>query len=61
MGSSEIIGGVLAPTIAGSAADAYGLTAPLWIVAGLAVAACLVSMTLRETAPAVLARRAARG
>jgi MFS family permease len=60
MGSSEIIGGVLAPTIAGSAADAYGLTAPLWIVAGLAIAACLVSMTLRETAPAVLARRAAR-
>jgi predicted MFS family arabinose efflux permease len=61
MGSSEIIGGVLAPTIAGSAADAYGLAAPLWIVAGLAIAACLVSMTLRETAPAVLARRAARG
>jgi ACS family hexuronate transporter-like MFS transporter len=60
MGSSEIIGGVFAPTIAGSAADAYGLAAPLWIVAGLSIAACLVSMTLRETAPAVLARRAAR-
>jgi ACS family hexuronate transporter-like MFS transporter len=60
MGSSEVIGGVLAPIIAGSMADKHGLIAPLWIVTGLAVAACIVSLTLRETAPAVLARRAAR-
>ena len=62
MGTSEIIGGVLAPTLAGRAADAYGLTAPLWIVAGLAIAVGLIALLLRETAPQVLARRAkARG
>ena len=47
-----------APALAGRASDAYGLAAPLWIVAGLAVAAALVALLLRETAPAVLARRA---
>ncbi len=57
MGSSEIIGGVFAPSLAGRASDAHGRTAPLWIVAGLAVAAAIVALLLRETAPAVLARR----
>jgi MFS transporter, ACS family, hexuronate transporter len=57
MGTSEIIGGVFAPAIAGRASVAYGLTAPLWIVAGLALAAAIVALMLRETAPAVLARR----
>jgi MFS transporter, ACS family, hexuronate transporter len=57
MGMSEIIGGVFAPSFAGRAADAYGQAAPLWIVAGLAIAAAIVSLLLRETAPAVLARR----
>lgn len=57
MGTSEIIGGVLAPTLAGRAADAYGLAAPLWIIAGLAVAVGLIALLLRETAPQVLARR----
>jgi ACS family hexuronate transporter-like MFS transporter len=57
MGMSEIIGGVFAPSLAGRASDAHGLTAPLWIVAALAVAAALVSLLLRETAPAVIARR----
>jgi fucose permease len=61
MGTSEIVGGVLAPTIAGRAADAYGLAAPMWIVMGLAVAAGLVALLLRETSPLVLARRASRG
>lgn len=59
MGTSEIIGGVTAPALAGRASDAYGLAAPLWIVAGLAVAAAVVSLLLRETAPQVLARRRA--
>jgi predicted MFS family arabinose efflux permease len=58
MGTSEIIGGVLAPSIAGRVADAHGLAAPLWIVAGLAVATAVLAMFLRETAPQVLARRA---
>jgi MFS family permease len=57
MGSSEIIGGVFAPSIAGRASDAFGLAAPMWIVAGLAAAAGVVALLLRETAPAVLARR----
>lgn len=61
MGTSEIVGGVLAPTIAGRAADTYGLAAPMWIVLGLAVAAALVALLLRETSPLVLARRASRG
>ncbi|MEO6185635.1 MAG: MFS transporter [Steroidobacteraceae bacterium] len=60
MGTSEIIGGVFAPSIAGRASVAYGLVAPLWIVAGLAIAAGIVAMMLRETAPRVLARRQAR-
>lgn len=57
MGTSEIIGGVVAPSVAGIASDAYGLAAPMWIAAGLAIAASLVALLLRETAPAVLARR----
>src|SRR5690606_34343503 len=60
MGISEIIGGVFAPALAGRASDAYGLAAPLWLVAGLAVAARIVPLLLRETAPAVLARRTPR-
>lgn len=57
MGSGEILGGVLAPTLAGKAADAVGLQAPLWIMLGLAVVAGLLALGLRETAPRVLARR----
>ncbi len=57
MGTSEIIGGVFAPSLAGRASDVYGPAAPLWIVTGLAVAAGLVALLLRETAPAVLAQR----
>jgi predicted MFS family arabinose efflux permease len=60
MGTSEIIGGVFAPSIAGRVADAHGLAAPLWIITGLAVAAGVTALLLRETAPAVLARRAQR-
>lgn len=59
MGTSEIIGGVFAPTIAGLAADGGGLRAPLWIIAGCALACGLLAFGLRETAPLVLARRGA--
>ncbi|MET0280011.1 MAG: MFS transporter [Steroidobacteraceae bacterium] len=58
MGVSEIVGGVLAPSLAGRASVAHGLAAPLWIVAGLAAASGIVALLLRETAPQVLARRA---
>jgi MFS transporter, ACS family, hexuronate transporter len=59
MGTGEILGGVLAPFVAGAAADRQGLTAPLLIMVGLTLAAGLLSLGLRETAPRVLARRAA--
>lgn len=56
MGLSEIVGGVRAPVIA---ADHQGLAAPLWIMVGLSLAVALLALLLRETAPRVLARRAA--
>ena len=52
MGTGEVIGGALSPSLAGAAADAWGLAMPLWIMAGLAVAAGLVACALRESAPA---------
>jgi len=62
MGAGELIGGVMAPSIAGFAADQTSLHAPLWIMAGLAAAAGLVACGLRETAPRIIAaRREARG
>jgi predicted MFS family arabinose efflux permease len=58
MGISEIVGGVLAPSVAGKVADLKGLSMTLWILAGLVVAIIVLAAMLRETAPAVLARRA---
>lgn len=57
MGSCEILGGAAGPWVAGMAADAYGLTAPLWIMTGLAIAGGLGACLLRETAPRVLEAR----
>jgi len=57
MGTGEVIGGVLSPSIAGFAADLAGLQAPLWIMLGLAVAAGLLALGLRETAPRILMLR----
>jgi MFS transporter, ACS family, hexuronate transporter len=51
MGVSEILGGVLSPSIAGYAADHYGLQAPLWMMFGFALIAGVLALTLRETAP----------
>ena len=59
MGTGEIIGGVLSPSIAGFAADLAGLQAPLWIMLGLAVAGGLLALGLRETAPRIVMRRQA--
>jgi predicted MFS family arabinose efflux permease len=58
MGSCEIVGGALGPQIAGALADSFGLGAPLWMMAGLALAAGLCGLGLTESAPRVLARRA---
>jgi len=57
MGSGEVLGGVLSPWIAGRAADATSLAAPLWIMLGLTIAGGIVACGLRETAPRIVARR----
>ncbi|MEN9705469.1 MAG: hypothetical protein RLZZ393_1348, partial [Pseudomonadota bacterium] len=51
VGLGEIVGGVSAPTLAGRAADLYGLQAPLYIQAGCAIVAALFALGLKETAP----------
>jgi MFS transporter, ACS family, hexuronate transporter len=56
MGTGEVLGGVLGPSIAGMAADRSGLTAPLWIMLGLTILSALLALGLRETAPRVLSR-----
>ncbi|HVS76359.1 MAG TPA: MFS transporter [Steroidobacteraceae bacterium] len=56
MGTGEVIGGALAPTVAGYAADRFGLQAPLWIMIALTVAAGVLALGLRETAPRVRSR-----
>jgi ACS family hexuronate transporter-like MFS transporter len=57
MGISEILGGVLAPSVAGKIADFEGLSATLWILVGLVAAIIVLAAGLRETAPAALMRR----
>ena len=51
MGAGEVLGGVLAPSLSGYAADRLGLQAPLWIMVGLTLVAGIVATGLRETAP----------
>jgi predicted MFS family arabinose efflux permease len=60
MGAGELLGGVLAPSIAGKVAEHVGLQAPLWMMFGLTIVGGLLAFGLRETAPRVLARRARR-
>lgn len=61
MGAGELIGGFLAPTVAGFAADRYGLQFAMWTSAAGAILACVLSFGLVETAPAVLRHRALAG
>jgi MFS family permease len=56
MGLGEIIGGVLSPYLAGTAADAFGPRATLWILLGISVAIFAFACALTETAPAALRR-----
>lgn len=58
MGAGELIGGFVAPTVAGFAADKYGLQFAMWTSAAGAILACVLSFGLVETAPAVLRKRA---
>ena len=55
VGIGEILGGVSGPAAAGWAADRYGLTAPILIQAGCAVAGALLALALKETAPSRVA------
>jgi predicted MFS family arabinose efflux permease len=59
VGIGEILGGVSAPAVAGWAADRYGLTAPMFMQAGCAVAGALLALALTETAPRRVAALAA--
>ena len=58
VGVGEILGGVSGPAAAGWAADRYGLTAPILIQAGCAVAGTLLALGLKETAPGRVAASA---
>ncbi|MAW79855.1 MAG: MFS transporter [Parvularcula sp.] len=51
MATGEVFGGVLSPFFAGVAADLWGLSAPLWIIFGFAIAAGTCATALTETAP----------
>lgn len=57
-GIGEAVGGVLSPTLAGMAADAYGLSAPIVIMTACAAFAGILSMFLKETAPLKVAAAA---
>jgi MFS family permease len=52
MGIGELVGGFVAPAIAGWSADKFGLHAPFLIAAGAALIAALIAFLLIETAPA---------
>jgi predicted MFS family arabinose efflux permease len=52
MGTAELLGGVVAPYIAGRAADGFGLSATLYLCIGCALAAGFVCLRLEETMPA---------
>lgn len=56
MGTGEVIGGVGSPALAGWAADQTGLAAPLWIMFAICIAAGVLALGLRETAPALVMR-----
>jgi predicted MFS family arabinose efflux permease len=56
MGIAELFGGVVAPAIAGRAADSFGLAVTLYLCIGCALSAWLVSLRLEETAPSATPR-----
>ena len=57
MGVGELVGGFVAPTVAGFAADQFGLSIVMWISCGGALLAAGLSLLLKETAPTVLQRQ----
>jgi MFS family permease len=61
MGMGEAVGGVGGPALAGAAADAFGRDVILWTMMALCLAAAVLAFGLKETAPAVVAKRAGAG
>jgi ACS family hexuronate transporter-like MFS transporter len=57
MGTGEIIGGVGSPSFAGFLGDNFGRDAIMWFLIALTMVAFVASLFLRESAPAVLAKR----
>ncbi|WP_434665482.1 MFS transporter [Paraburkholderia sp. A3BS-1L] len=56
VGAGEIFGGGVAPALAGFVASHFGIQNILWLPIGAVVLGVLVSMLLKETAPAALRR-----
>jgi len=61
VGAGEIFGGGVAPYLAGSIADTYGLPSVLWVALAGVGLGVIVSLFLRETAPTKVAAAAAAG
>ena len=57
MGVGEVLGGVIAPSLAGRLSDIYGLQAVCWLLVALALIGGAAALALRETAPRILARK----
>lgn len=55
----ELLGAGLMPILVGVAADQLGLTILPWILLAVGVLFCLLSLGLAESAPQVIARKAA--
>ena len=55
MGVGELFGGFVTPTIAGFAADQYGLSIVMWIASAGSIIATVLTFFLKETAPSKVA------
>lgn len=53
----EIVGGAIAPAVAGAAANRYGLAAALWIASAGAILVLVASLFMIETAPSKTGKR----
>ena len=53
----EVVGGAMAPAVAGAAANRYGLAAPLWIASAGAILVLLAALFMTETAPSQMGGR----
>jgi MFS family permease len=56
-GLGEIVGGFGSPFLSGWLADQTSLNTPMYMMGGCSVAASLLALCLKETAPAVVGRR----